>query len=182
MTAGSSILLLLLAIAAGCRNSDRGERASPKKSDPVHDEPAVTDIPGLDLGELEPTVRNDAIRVLNDTYCYCGCPRTVASCLANRNDCSCTNCSDRMARFIMNEYKQGSSTEDVEAQLLGGFSEGFNGPQRTFDGKEQPAKGASGATYVVAEFADFKCPHCAGAFDILNDLVAKRGDGRIEYY
>jgi protein-disulfide isomerase len=184
MKARPSIFIALLGLsAASCRNSDRGERpGGPTKNEPVADEPAVTDIPGLDLGELEPTVRNDALRVLNDTYCYCGCPRTVASCLANRSDCSCTNCSERMARFIMNEYKGGASTEDVEAQLLGGFSEGFNGPQRTFDGKDQAAKGPEGAPYVIVEFADFKCPHCAGAFEILNDLVGRRGDVRIEYF
>ena len=169
-------------LGATCRNSDRSETHPKNQTQQVRDEPAVTDIPGLDLGELDPTQRTDAIRVLNDTYCYCGCPRTVASCLANRNDCSCTNCSERMARFIMNEYKQGSSTEDVEAQLLGGFSEGFNGPLKSFDGKEQPAKGSDRAAYTIVEFADFKCPHCAGAFDVLNSLVEKRSDVRLEYF
>src|SRR5688572_4809088 len=185
MKARPSILLALLgvsAMGATCRNSDRADNAAGKKSEPIRDEPAVTDIPGLDMGELDPTVRSEAIKVLNDTYCYCGCPRTVASCLANRNECSCVNCSERMARFIMNEYKQGASTEDVEGQLLGGFSEGYNGPLKTFDGKEQASKGTEKAAYTIVEFADFKCPHCAGAFEVLNELVAKRNDVRVEYY
>jgi protein-disulfide isomerase len=177
-------LLGLSVMGATCRNSDRTEEV-PKtraKQAPVKDEPAVTDIPGVDLGELDPTVRNDAVRVLNENYSYCGCPRTLASCLANRNDCGCVASSERMTSFIMNAYKEGASTEDVEAFLLSGFSEGYNGPLRSFDGKGQPMKGTDGAPYTLVEFADFKCPHCAGAFEVLNSLLEKRPDVRLEYY
>src|SRR5688572_462967 len=185
MTARPTLFVALLGISvmgATCRNSEQTADSPKPKGERIKDEPAVTEIPGVDLGELDPTLRNDAIRVLNESYSYCGCPRTVASCLANRNDCSCVASSERIAAFIMNEYKGGASTEDVEAQLLGGFSEGYNGPVKSFDGKSQPTKGSAGAAYTIVEFADFKCPHCAGAFEVLNSLLEKRNDVRLEYY
>lgn len=188
MPARPTLFVALLGLAvtgATCRSGDPKEPAPPSDKPTAveeEDHPAVTEIPGVDLAEIDPGVRADALRILNDTYCYCGCPRTVAACLASRADCSCVNCSERMARFVMNEYKNGASTEDVEQQLLSGFSEGFNGPPKAFDPADQPAKGPAEAQVSIVEFADFACPHCAGAFDTLNELLDKRSDVKLTYY
>lgn len=192
MPARPTLFVALLGLAvtgATCRSGDPKEPDPPSSDTPApaddeaeDDRMAVTEIPGIDLAEIDPAVRADALRILNDTYCYCGCPRTVAACLASRQDCSCVHCSERMAHFVMNEYKNGASTEDVEHQLLSGFSEGFNGPPKTFDEGEQPTKGPSEAQFTIVEFADFACPHCAGAFGTLNALLAKRSDVKLTYY
>ncbi len=87
-----------------------------------------------------------------------------------------------MAGFVMNEYRNGASTEDVEAEILGGFSEGFNGPPKKLEGTDQPAKGPEHAPVTIVEFADFKCPHCAGAFEVLDALLQRRSDVRLEYF
>lgn len=176
----------LAALGATCKGSDPGPSEPPPKKTPVDEpeakKPAVTEIPGVDLAELPPAVRGDALRILNETYCYCGCARTVAACLADKSSCSCVRCSERMAGFIMNEYKSEASTEDVEAQLLAGFSEGFNGKPHKFDHADQPTKGAADAKLVVVEFADFRCPHCAAAYDVLDQMLKNRSDVQLRYY
>jgi protein-disulfide isomerase len=167
---------------ATCKsNETRGERP-PADSLKPSERQGISDIEGLDITAVEPSRRADFFRLLNDTYCYCGCPRTLASCLAKRADCSCVRCSERMTNFILTEFKEGVSLEDVEAQLLGGFSEGYNGPAHDFDLSHQAIRGGQDAKYTIVEFADFRCPHCAAAFEVLDDVLGKRSDVRLAYF
>lgn len=177
----------LAAIGATCKGGDqRGEATPPPAAEatppPANKAPAVTEMEGVDLALIDPSLRGDALRILNETFCYCGCARTVAACLANKADCTCAKCSARMADFIISEYRSGATTEDVEAQLLEGFSEGFNGREVKFDQADQPKKGPDGAPLSIVEFADFRCPHCAAAYSVLDDLLKKRPDVQLRYY
>lgn len=184
-----AVLLGVAALGATCKGNDRADRpaaldADARKAGAETPAPAlaISEIEGLDLTEIEPKRRADVLRILNDTYCYCGCPRTIAACLANKAECSCVRCSERMAGFILGEVKEGMSIEDVEAQLLEGFSEGFNGRPVPFDLTGQPAKGPKEAPLTIVEFADFRCPHCAAAYEILDELVERRTDVRLVYF
>ncbi|MBK6690516.1 MAG: thioredoxin domain-containing protein [Deltaproteobacteria bacterium] len=176
----------LAAIGATCKGGDqRGESPNTPPAPPAAPAvkaPAVTEMEGVDLALIDPSLRGDALRILNETFCYCGCARTVAACLANKANCSCVKCSSRMADFIISEYRSGATTEDVEAQLLEGFSEGFNGRELKFEEKDQPQKGPADAPFTIIEFADFRCPHCAAAFSVLDDLVKQRQDIQLRYY
>lgn len=183
MTTRAVLIALAALLFTACKSSEpRNERAPDSSSVAVQRAPAVTEIEGVDLSIVPPEQRNDALRILNETFCYCGCPRSLASCLANRAECSCVKCSERMTSFILSEYKSGTETEDVEAQLLEGFAEGYNAKAQTFDAKDQPVKGAETAPYTVVEFADFRCPHCAAASEELAALAKKRSDVKIVYY
>jgi protein-disulfide isomerase len=183
MTTRAVQILIAAFLFTACKSSERrNERAPDSSAVTAPRAPAVTEMEGVDLAIVPPEQRNDALRILNETFCYCGCPRTLASCLANRAECSCVKCSDRMTSFILNEYKTGASTEDVEAQLLEGFAEGYNAKSQEFDVKDQPVKGPDNAPYTVVEFADFRCPHCAAAAEELSALITKRSDARVVYY
>ena len=180
-------LLSLAALGATCKGSD----ARPNETATAHaaaapevlvKAPAVTEMEGVDLYGVPPALRADAVRVLNETFCYCGCARTVASCLANRETCSCVGCSERMANFVIGQYKAGASTEDVEEQLLRGFSEGYNRRPAEFAHADQPTKGPSEAKVELVEFADFRCPHCADTFEVLLRLSASDPNLRVRYY
>ncbi len=172
----------LAAVGATCKGKDPVPAIAPPVKKDVPPPPPVTEIEGLDLTGIDPTSRADAVRLLNEAVCYCGCVRTVAACLSNRAACSCVRCSERMADFILNEYRQGSSTEHVETHLLDGFSAGFNKSPVNFPPSEQPEKGTPGAPIVITEFADFRCPHCAQAFPMLAQLVSQRKDVLLRYY
>lgn len=172
-----------LALSASCKSSERTDRPADSSSlTPKQSAPAITELEDLDLSAIPPEQRNDALRILNETTCYCGCPRTLASCLANKKECSCVKCSERMGDFVVNEYKTGASTEDVEAQLLEGFAEGFNAKPVTFEDKDQPMRGDKEAKYTIVEFADFRCPHCAAAAEELDELFAKHSDAKLVYF
>jgi protein-disulfide isomerase len=179
------LLVVAVCLVLGCKNSEPQSHRKPDSSTNGGSSartPAITEIDGVDLTVVPPEQRNDALRLLNESTCYCGCPRTLAGCLSARSECTCVNCSERMTQFILNEYKTGASTEDVEAQLLEGFAEGYNAKQLTFDETDQPMKGAKDAKYVIVEFADFRCPHCAAAAEELETLLQKRNDARLVYY
>lgn len=179
-------LLGLSVLGATCKGNEPAKapppQAVPAEAEPIVKAPAITEMEGIDLAEVAPGQRSDALRLLNENYCYCGCARTIAACLANREACSCVNCSERMARFVMNEYKLGASTEDVEEQLVQGFTSGFNAKPKTFDFTGQASMGPEDAKITLVEFADFRCPHCAAAAEVLHNLLKARDDVRLVYY
>lgn len=187
-----AILAVVVALAgtgATCKGRDQSKPALSTESsaiDPggpgVDETPPVTEIEGVDLLALAPEVRGDALRLLNENYCYCGCPRTIAACLADREACTCVECSERMANFLLDEFKDGADAQEVEMMMLDGFSEGYNGQPVKLDATDQPIKGAKDARFTVSEFADFRCPHCAAASEMLTELVAKHPDVRLVYY
>ena len=176
----------LAALGATCKGSDARPNdpapANATASEVLVRAPAVTELKGVALYDVPPAQRADAVRILNETFCYCGCPRTVAACLANREACSCVKCSDRMANFVTRMYKAGASTEDVEEQLLRGFSEGYNQRPADFSQADQPSKGPNDAKVELVEFADFRCPHCADTFEVLLRLMKEDPSLRVRYY
>lgn len=181
-------LVSFAAIGATCKGNSKPSAPPPQDAAQVEAEEtaaraaAVTEVEGVDLSGVRPEQRADLVRLLNETFCYCGCPRNVASCLANRADCSCVRCSERMAKFIVDQYRDGLSTEEVELELLDGFSEGFNGQKREFDLTGRASKGPADAPITLVEFADFRCGHCKEAVGPLAQLVSSRNDVRLVYF
>lgn len=153
----------------------------PVPVDPAKKPLAVPELPGLDLARIRPEARAELMRILNENFCYCGCPRTIAACLASKADCPCVKCSERMKSFVVQLFEIGMSTQEIEASLLEGFSEGYNGREQRFDLKDRPSKGPENAKYTLVEFADFHCSHCKAAFEPLSELVRKHPDVRLVY-
>ena len=179
-------LLGLAATGATCKGGDSKsppEAAPPTpNAEPMVKAPPVTDIEGFDMAQVPPAARADVVRILNETFAYCGCARSVAACLSNKDQCTCPKASQRVADFVVSQYQAGLSTEDVESQLIEGFSEGYNQRPNELDPAGQPSKGAGDAKVVIAEFADFRCPHCAATFSVLEGLAQRRSDVQVVYY
>ena len=180
-------LLLLLAFAASgatCKGGSTEKPPTKKRAEPAPEPapaPAMTEIPGVDITTVPPSQRADFVRIMNETFCYCGCPRTLAACLSNRADCSCVQCSDRMTNFILSHFAAGMPTPEVEMMILEGFAEGYNGAERTFDLTDHPAKGSEMPRFTLVEFADFRCGHCKDAHPVL-DEIAKLPGVRLVYF
>ena len=184
------VLVAFSAVGATCKNGETSAektalaKPAPKPKSPPEEPaaPAFGEIEGYDIAELPPSVRHDFLRIMNETFCYCGCPRTLAACLSNRTDCSCVECSDRMARFIRDEFMNGASTNEVELGILEGFAEGYNGARREFELADHGSLGPADAKFTLVEFADFRCGHCKAAYPVLHNLVARRKDTRLVFF
>lgn len=181
------LLTALAGVGATCRgkteSSGSGQPAKPAQPapDPVVEAPAITELEGVSADALPGAVRLDFWRLMNETFCYCGCPRTLASCLANKEACSCVRCSERMTDLILDLYRSGASTEEVELTLLEGFAEGYNSAVRTFDTKDRATLGPENARHTIVEFADFRCGHCRAMKPVLDQVIAGRDDTRLVY-
>lgn len=193
MSHRGALLIALLGVAATgatCKGGDGQSSPPPPAPEPVDETldetlvraPPVTEIEGIDMALVPPTARADVIRILNESFAYCGCARTVASCLANKAQCPCPIASQRVADFVVNQFQQGASTSDVETQLLEGFSEGYNQKPYDLAVADQPVKGSAEAKVTIAEFADFRCPHCASAFEVLAKLANQRSEVQVAYF
>jgi len=186
-----AILLVLLAMSvagATCKgNSGAKATTPPARPDVVPDATgaapaAAAEIPGVDISRIRPELRADFHRILGESSCYCGCPRTLSGCLSNKEDCSCVRCSERMVDFVIKQFEGGMSAPEVEVELLDGFSEGWNAAPKTFDLANHALKGNENAKYTIVEFADFRCGHCRAAFEPLAQLVAQNPDVKLVYF
>lgn len=179
---GFLILLGLTLAGATCKGtsqesvSESEKSAITKEADQIEAQAKqYAPIDSIDITQVPAAQRQDFLRILNETFCYCGCPRTLAACLSNKADCSCVGCSERMTKFIMNHFAAGMATEEVEITILQGFSEGYNGTKREFDTTNHGSKGTADAKFHIVEFADFRCGHCRDAHPILKQLAAQPG-------
>lgn len=186
-----SRLLLLLAViglsAVGATCKGQAPETPPQRTEPAPaaapSAPAITELQGVELTRVPAASRGDALRILNESFCYCGgCTRTVASCLANRSSCSCEACSDRMAEHVIAAFEAGASTAQVESQAVELFSEAYNAAPHDFDVSAQGVLGPADAPHTLVEFADFKCPHCRSAFGELVEFVKSRDDVKLAYF
>lgn len=153
----------------------------PPEPDSVAETEPVT-LEGVELARVPPSLRADAVRLLGETFCYCGCARTVASCLADREACSCVSCSERVAEIVLSAFEAGASASQVESLSVELFSEAYNAPAVEFDLSEQPKMGAEHPRHTLVEFADFRCPHCQSAFGELTRFVKSRPDVQLAYH
>src|SRR5688500_6146310 len=120
----SGLLLVAGLSAAGATCNKGAESLPPKTAFPLENQaiekaeaPPITDIEGVDLTQIPPSQRAAAVRILNETFCYFGCPRTLAACLSSRADCSCVRCSERMTDFIIKHFAAGMSAEEIDVLI-----------------------------------------------------------------
>lgn len=150
-------------------------------SDPVSNQESA-EMEGIDLRRAPPPHRADAARILKESFCYCGCARTVASCLANRGNCPCVRCSERVADFVLEAFASGADTARVESLILATFSENYNAAPTKFDLTDQARKGAPDGAYTLVEFADFNCGHCKEAFREISAFIQSHPETSVAYF
>jgi hypothetical protein len=179
--------MALTLLGATCKGTAQQETVAASKAaitaeaEKIAKAPSYSNIDSIDITQVPPSRRQDFLRILNETFCYCGCPRTLAACLTSKADCSCVQCSERMTKFILNHFAAGMATEEVELTILQGFSEGYNGLERTFDLTDHPTKGSDKPKFQIVEFADFRCGHCREAHPLLKQLAAQN-DVQLSYF
>ena len=87
---------------------------------------AGADLTGVDLAALPPSQAEVARRVIEDEFCYCGCPHTLAGCLREHKDCKH---APRMASLVVRLARQGMTAPEV-LKVLTAYYAGFDAGKR----------------------------------------------------
>ncbi len=154
-----------------CRSPGEGS----SEAAPAHAEVKDVTLPGVDTSELTGREKADWSRDVSDLLAPCpDQPVSLAQCVKeNRN---CKQCLPA-ANFLLKQVRRGRPRAQIEAAYRNRFS---TDAIHNIDLQDSPAKGPSGASVLIVEFADFECPHCAATRPMLDDLF-KRYDGQIRF-
>ncbi|HVP67575.1 MAG TPA: thioredoxin domain-containing protein [Anaeromyxobacteraceae bacterium] len=155
-------LALLLAVLS------QGPAASP----PSIDWSKVPATVGADV--LTPQQKTVLAKVLQEEYCYCGCPHTLLGCLTEHADCKH---APRMAALAARLAGQNMAVWDIRRLLTEYYSSFDRSKRAKLDvASFGPARGDAKAPVTIVEFSDFVCPFCAQLRPKLEDFVEKHPD------
>jgi len=118
-------------------------------------------------------------RVLEESFCYCGCPHTLLGCLTGHAGCEH---APRMAALAARLAGLGLAASDIQRSLADYYAS-FDRPKRakldvTAFG---PPLGDPAAPITIVEFSDFQCPFCKQFRSKLEAFV-ERNKGRVKLY
>jgi protein-disulfide isomerase len=135
--------------------------------------------PGVDASSLTPPQRAVLARVLDESYCHCGCPHTLSGCLKEHKSCKH---APRMVQLAVKLASTNAAAEGVQ-KLLGDYYQSFDKKRRaTFNVKDfGPPLGKADAPITIVEYSDFTCPYCAALRPVLEQWV-KAQNGRVKLH
>jgi len=136
-------------------------------------------LPGIDTSELTPAQLEVVKRVARESFCFCGCPHTLAGCLHGHATCKH---APRMAALVVRLAALNLSAEDLERALLDYYA-GFDRAKRAkLDVRAfGPPLGQPDAPVTIVEFSDFTCPFCQALRPELERFVRDH-EGRVKLY
>lgn len=136
-------------------------------------------LPGVDVSALSPAQVEVVRRVVQDEFCHCGCPHTLAGCL--REHAGCKH-APRMASLVVRLAGQGMSAREI-LKVLTDYYAGFDRPKRaSLDVKGfAPPLGNPDAPVAIVEFSDFACPYCQAVRPELERFVLENA-ARVKLY
>lgn len=135
-------------------------------------EPAIQQVPAVDLTGLAPKERAAFLRILNEEICPCGCPQSFAGCLQENSRCEA---GAKLANWAANQLRQGLPANMV-AEMLAAEAVGFSAAPKPIQVAGFAKKGADAPRYQLVEYADFECGHCKSTAPVLDTLVKKYPD------
>lgn len=173
------ILPAALAALTACAQTQAPVAASqPPSRDPAAaasaasaDRPAAWD-PGA---ALSPEAKVELADVLRDEFCPCGCPHTLAACLAT-HDCVHARRAASLAARLVGAGVPASETVLVLAQ----HHRGFRAPRAALEPDPRQCQGPADAPVTLVTYSDFECPYCAAAGPVI-EAFARANAGTLRY-
>lgn len=133
---------------------------------------AVTEVQGLDLGELSSAEREAFWAVANEELSPCGDPHSLAVCARDR--LPCRTCLPAM-RFLSRRVRDGYPRDQLSDHVRMRYAASSVQTIRT---EGAPSHGSVAAAVTVVEFSDYECPHCAAAIPVLRQ-ISRDFEGRV---
>lgn len=195
----SMLILSLAAMLAGCQaksptpdsaaesgsaaqEAEAEESGEAKKKDspaPKAEDPGADVYPGMNLSSLSATQRAQIADIADAEVCPCpDAAESLHECL--QNEATQCDTAQQVAVQIAQGVQQGLSQTDI----MDGVAKFVANTTKvhSFDLKGVPMKGAEDAKVTVVEFADFECPYCRVASNMLADISEKYGDSVAIYF
>ncbi len=164
------ILLLVALCSSTCKRQRGGDDGSASS-------PSRLELPGVDTSSL--AAREHAQWSALVTELLAPCPDvavSIAQCVTEQRDCP--TCAPA-ARFLLRQVEAARPKQDIVEVLSARFD-----PQRvkTVIVGDSAAKGPKDALVTIVELADFECPGCRAASEVLEKLYQSRpGDIRLVF-
>ncbi len=140
------------------------------------DAPAGTAAPpDLPVDGLTAEQRQVLVEWARTAFCSCGCPRTLAQCLAEHKSC---RHAPRMAILGARLVRAGAKKDEL-ARLVSTYYASFDKRARLDVSRFGPPLGNAAAPVTIVEFSDFTCPFCQIVRPVLESFVEAR-KGRVK--
>lgn len=177
---------------AADQDTTKGGEATAQASaeEPADDEPAEAaeaaeappaDIyPDFNFGALRPEERKKFVKIAEAELCPC--PEATASlhaCLQDRQE-RC-GLSMHVAALVAGGIREGYSETDILDKVAEFVDQAKTSYEFTLEGVPHQG-GPVDAPVVLVEFADFQCPHCKEAAQMLPEVLEAFGDKVVMYY
>ncbi len=134
--------------------------------------PAITEVTGLDLANLNATERETFWAVANDELSPCGDPHSLAACA--RDHLPCRSCMPAM-RFLSRRIEEGYARDQLSELIRARYASSAVTRVNTEGGVSH---GSQMAAVTIVEFSDYECPHCARAVPVLRQ-IERDFEGRV---
>lgn len=130
-------------------------------------------LPGVDFTGLSSARKADALKVLREHGCPCGCEMKLAECRVKDPACSY---SKGMSSILVSSLHAGKSSPEAVAAAEASRWGHVPVPKLLEDPITLPVAGApvdgpAGARITLVEFSDFQCPYCYKAAGALHTIL-----------
>jgi protein-disulfide isomerase len=132
----------------------------------------------LDLSALSESARHELQQVMEEEFCGCGAPHTLAACIQTHTSCQH---SRREVQLAANLAQRGAVASELGV-VLARYNRSFLDARAKLPIDERMCMGDAKAPMTLVEFADFECPICGVSRPILEKFVQDRpGQVRLCY-
>lgn len=146
----------------------------------------ATELPNVDFNGLTVRQKTQALAVLRQESCTCGCQMKVAQCRIEDPPCGD---SRTLSAIVIKGVREGKTSAEIHTLLVDSDLAHIRASRNKILGDPMkipiegaPSKGPANARITLVEFSDFECPYCAEAVKKIEAVLqAYPNDVRLVY-